>query len=97
MPLLICRLSANVNKFLRFQTLDALFGPAEVMVPLAVVVTPPPSTIAPGPRPVTNGPAAGSNVACGEESLVKPAREKPAIKLLRMRGEKTCVSCRLMA
>src|ERR1019366_6206217 len=95
MPLLICRLFVKLNRFLWFQTLEALLGPAEVIVPLAMVVTPPPMTIPPGPAPDTNE-SLEENEAWGAESLAKPAREKPAVKLLRTRGDRICVSCKLI-
>src|SRR5208337_1004226 len=72
----------------------ALFGPAEVMAAGPVVVTPPPITIPPGPNPRTNESLAG-NEASGDESKLKPAREKPASNVFRNRGEKTWVSCAL--
>src|SRR6185295_363119 len=53
LPLAICKLSVYVNRFLRFQTLAALFGPAAVIAARPVVVAPPPITIPPGPPPVT--------------------------------------------
>jgi len=86
--------SVQVKRLRRFQTFAALFGPAEVIDPIPVVVTPPPITIPPGPNPRTNESLAG-NEARGDESRLKPARENPASNVFRNRGEKTCVSCAL--
>src|ERR1035441_10390140 len=88
-------LSVKVNKFLSFHTLDALLGPAEVIVPFVVVEIPPPMTIPPGPRPRTNGPVPTANVDCGEELFAKPAREKPATNEFNTCGDTMCVSCKL--
>src|SRR6185312_12884223 len=94
MPLLTCTLSSKVKRLRWFDAPAALFGPAEVMVPLAVVVTPPPTTIPPGPAPDTKESLAGK-FAGSIESRAKEARENPAVKVFKTCGEKTCVSRRL--
>src|SRR6266581_3000321 len=67
LPLATCKPSMYVNRFLRFQTLAALFGPAAVIAARPVVVAPPPITIPPGPPPLTNDRLEG-NVVRGNES-----------------------------
>src|SRR5260370_18690723 len=94
MPWLIRRSFWYVKRFLGLDTPAALLGPAEVIVPLAVVVAPPPTTIPPGPAPVTNERSAGIEVK-GTDPSAKDARENPSVAVLRMAGEKTCVSVRL--
>src|SRR5580704_1037477 len=86
--------SVREKRLRRFQTKEALLGPAEVIVPLAVVVAPPPTTMPPGPAPVTNERFAGIETK-GTEPSAKDARENPTVAVLRMAGEKTCVSLRL--
>src|SRR5215469_5685617 len=88
------RPSEYVKRLRRFQTPAALLGPADVSAARPVVVTPPPITIPPGPAPCTKERSEAIG-ARREESRLKPAREKPARKTLRMFGEKICVSSTL--
>src|SRR5262252_3563057 len=94
MPLLICKPSVNVNKFLPFFAPAALFGPADVIAAAPVVVVPPPITMPPGPAPLTND-KAGEIGAYRYESKLNAARENPTRAVFRILGEKICVSCRL--
>src|ERR1051326_644232 len=91
MPLLICRPSVNVKRFLAFRAPAALFGPGDVIAAAPVVVVPPLMTMPPGPAPVTNDRFAGY-VANANESKANAAREKPVLNVFRTRGEKICVS-----
>src|SRR5580698_8579111 len=94
MPLVICTPSEKVNRFLRFQTLAALLGPAAVRAAEPVVVFPPPIVIPPGPWPVTND-KLGSNGTNDDGSRLYAAREYPNVNMLTMRGDRMCVSCTL--
>src|SRR5262249_45686456 len=87
----ICKPSLNVKRFLRFFAPAALFGPGDVIVAAPVVVVPPPITIPPGPCPLTKERLDGY-VANAKEYSANTAREKTALKLLRICGEKMCVS-----
>src|SRR5438874_9225555 len=91
MPLLICTPSVNVKRFLALRAPAALLGPGDVMDAAPVVVAPPLTTMPPGPEPVTKDKLAGY-VAKANESKANAAREKPALNVLRRRGEKMCVS-----
>src|ERR1700689_379742 len=91
---MICTPSLYVKRFLRFQTLEALLGPAEVMAPPLDVVTPPPITKPPGSNPVTNDVLAGKDTSVVGAKL-QAARENPARNVFRISGEITCVSSRL--